>query len=44
MQNNKKDKNATTKSEPVKLQPRNINKSIKNVFKLKEEKPSKRRQ
>lgn len=35
---NKKDKNTTTKSEPVKLQPRDINKSTKNVFELKEKK------
>lgn len=33
-----KDKNTTTKSESVKLQPRNINKSTKNVFELKEKK------
>lgn len=44
MPNNKKDKNATTKSELVKLQPRNVNKSVKNVFELKKEKPSKRGQ
>jgi hypothetical protein len=35
MPNNKKDKNTTTKSESVKLQPRNVNKSVKNVFELK---------
>lgn len=44
MPNNKKDKNTTTKSESVKLQPRNVNKSVKNVFELKKEKPSKRGQ
>lgn len=35
---NKKKKDTTTKSESVKLQPRNINKSTKNVFELKEKK------
>lgn len=40
MPNNKKDKNTTTKSEPVKLQPRNINKSIKAVFEDKRKKSS----
>ena len=40
MQNNKKDKNTTTKSEPVKLQPRNINKSTKAVFEDKRKKSS----
>ena len=35
---NKKDKNTTTKSESVKLQPRKINKSTKNVLELKEKK------
>ena len=38
MPNNKKDKNTTTKSEPVKLQPRNINKSTKAVFEDKRKK------
>ena len=40
MPNNKKDKNTTTKSEPVKLQPRNINKSTKAVFEDKRKKSS----
>ena len=40
MPNNKKDKNTTTKSEPVKLQPRNINKSTKAVFENKRKKSS----
>lgn len=44
MSTNKKSKDNTTKSEPVKLQPRNVNKSVKNVFELKKEKPSKREQ
>lgn len=44
MPNNKKDKNATTKSESVKLQPRNVNKSVRGVFKLKKEKPIKKGQ
>ena len=40
MPNNKKDKNTTTKSESVKLQPRNINKSTKAVFEDKRKKSS----
>ena len=40
MPNNKKDKNPTTKSESVKLQPRNINKSTKAVFEDKRKKSS----
>ena len=40
MPNNKKDKNTTTKSEPIKLQPRNINKSTKAVFEDKRKKSS----
>lgn len=36
--NNKKSKDNTTKSEPVKLQPRNINKSTKAVFEDKRKK------
>ena len=40
MPNNKKDKNTTTKSEPVKIQPRNINKSTKAVFEDKRKKSS----
>lgn len=44
MSTNKKSKDNTTKSEPVKLQPRNVNKSVKNVFELKKEKPNKRGQ
>lgn len=43
MPNNKKDKN-TTKTEPVKLKSRNINKSTKNVFELKEKKSNKTEQ
>ena len=35
-----KDKNTTTKSESVKLQPRNINKSTKAVFEDKRKKSS----
>lgn len=35
---NKNKKDTTTKSEPVKLQPRNINKSTKSIFELKEKK------
>ena len=38
MPNNKKDKNTTTKSESVKLQPRNINKSTTAVFEDKRKK------
>lgn len=38
MSTNKKKKDTTTKSEPIKLQPRNINKSTRNMFKLKEKK------
>lgn len=38
--NNKKSKDNTTKSEPVKLQPRNINKSTKAVFEDKRKKSS----
>lgn len=44
MQTNKKSKDNTTKTESVKLQPRNVNKSIKSVFKLKKEKPIKKGQ
>lgn len=40
MSTNKKKKDTTTKSEPVKLQPRNINKTTKNVFELNKKKPS----
>ena len=40
MPNNKKYKNTTTKSELVKLQPRNINKSTKAVFENKRKKSS----
>ena len=35
-----KDKDNTTKSEPIKLQPRNINKSTKTVFEDKRKKSS----
>lgn len=40
MPTNKKSKDNTTKSEPVKLQPRNINKSTKAVFEDKRRKSS----
>ena len=36
MPTNKKSKDNTTKSEPIKLQPRNINKSTKAVFENRE--------
>lgn len=35
---NKKDKGKKTKSEPIKLRPRDINKTTRNMFKLKEKK------
>lgn len=38
MPTNKKSKNNITKSEPIKLQPRNINKSTKVVFENKRKK------
>ena len=38
MSTNKKSKDNTTKSEPIKLQPRNINKSTKVVFENKRKK------
>ena len=38
MPTNKKLKDNTTKSEPIKLQPRNINKSTKAVFENKRKK------
>ena len=38
MPTNKKSKDNTTKSEPIKLQPRNINKSTKVVFENKRKK------
>ena len=38
MPTNKKSKDNTTKSEPIKLQPRNINKSTKAVFENKRKK------
>ena len=44
MQTNKKSKDNTTKTESVKLQPRNVNKSVRGVFKLKKEKPIKKGQ
>lgn len=37
---NKKSKDNTTKTEPVKLQPRNINRSTKTVFEDKRKKSS----
>ena len=40
MPTNKKSKDTTTKSESVKLQPRNINKSTKAVFEDKRKKSS----
>lgn len=40
MSTNKKSKDNITKSEPVKLQPRNINKSTKAVFEDKRKKSS----
>ena len=40
MPTNKKSNNNTTKSEPLKLQPRNINKSTKTVFEDKRKKSS----
>lgn len=36
--NNKKSKDNTTKSKPVKLQPRNTNKLTRAVFKIKKKK------
>lgn len=40
MSTNKKSKDNTTKSEPIKLQPRNINRSTKAVFEDKKKKSS----
>lgn len=40
MSTNKKSKDNTTKSEPIKLQPRNINRSTKAVFEDKRKKSS----
>lgn len=40
MSTNKKSKDNATKSEPIKLQPRNINKSTKAVFEDKRKKSS----